>query len=96
MTTSSTPDNSPVNYIDDKDLEQGLKLGLVKVKKDTRRYMGAIERNAVDLNLFKAGKYVALTEDHRPLGEWWESQGGAWGGRFEDGNHYSLEWKGRR
>ena len=48
-------------------------------------------RLAIDLNLFRDGKYLDRTEDHRPLGEWWESQGGAWGGRFQDGNHYSLE-----
>ena len=53
-------------------------------------------RLAIDLNLFKDGKFLTSTEDHRPLGEWWESQGGAWGGRFKDGNHYSLEWEGRK
>lgn len=49
-------------------------------------------RLAIDLNLFRDGRYLASTEDHRPLGEWWESQGGTWGGRFStpDGNHYSL------
>lgn len=47
-------------------------------------------RLAIDLNLFRCGKYLTETEDHRPLGEWWESQGGIWGGRFSDGNHY--EW----
>lgn len=52
------------------------------------------QRLAVDLNLFRGGKFLQSTEDHRPLGEWWESQGGAWGGRFEDGNHYSLEHDG--
>lgn len=51
-------------------------------------------RLAVDLNLFKDGQYLAGTEDHRELGEYWESMGGAWGGRFEDGNHYSLEHGG--
>jgi len=45
---------------------------------------------AVDLNLFKDCVYLAETEHHRELGEWWESIGGIWGGRFEDGNHY--EW----
>lgn len=53
-------------------------------------------RLAIDLNLFKDGRYCDKTEDHRQLGEWWESQGGAWGGRFNDGNHYSLQfgaWK---
>jgi hypothetical protein len=51
-------------------------------------------RLAIDLNLFKDGKYLESTDDHRPLGEWWEAQGGAWGGRFKDGNHYSLEHEG--
>lgn len=49
---------------------------------------------AIDLNLFKDGKYLATTADHRPLGEWWEAQGGTWGGRWGDGNHYSLEHQG--
>ena len=49
---------------------------------------------AIDLNLFKDGKYLSSTEAHRPLGEWWESIGGTWGGRFNDGNHYSLEHGG--
>ena len=53
-------------------------------------------RLAIDFNLFKDGKYLTATEDHRPLGEYWESIGGAWGGRFNDGNHYSLEHQGRR
>jgi hypothetical protein len=47
-------------------------------------------RLAIDLNLFKDGQYLDGTEAHRPLGEWWESQGGTWGGRWRDGNHYSL------
>ena len=45
---------------------------------------------AVDLNLFRDGVYLEETEDHKQLGEFWESLGGIWGGRFEDGNHY--EW----
>ena len=52
-------------------------------------------RLAIDLNLFKDGKFLAATEDHRKLGEWWESKGGTWGGRWTgaraDGNHYSLD-----
>ena len=51
-------------------------------------------RLAIDLNLFRDGKYLSSTEAHRPLGEWWEGQGGSWGGRFNDGNHYSLEHGG--
>jgi len=52
------------------------------------------QRLAIDLNLFKDGVFLSGTEAHKPLGEWWESQGGAWGGRFNDGNHYSLERDG--
>ena len=46
---------------------------------------------AIDLNLFRDGKYLTKTEDHQPLGIYWESLGGTWGGRFKnkDGNHYS-------
>ena len=54
------------------------------------------ERLAIDLNLFKDGRFLTQSEDHRPLGEYWESLGGSWGGRFNDGNHYSLEHGGRK
>lgn len=53
-------------------------------------------RLAVDFNLFKNDKHLTTTEAHKPLGEYWESIGGAWGGRFNDGNHYSLEHQGRK
>lgn len=56
------------------------------------------QRLAIDLNLFKGGQFLADTEAHRELGEWWEKQHpqARWGGRFKtpDGNHYSLEWGG--
>lgn len=52
------------------------------------------KRLALDLNLFKDGVWLQNTEDHSPLGEYWESIGGTWGGRFQDGNHYSLEHNG--
>lgn len=53
---------------------------------------------AKDLNLFKNGKYLDKTEDHKQFGEFWEKIGGTWGGRFKgrrgkpkpDGNHYSY------
>lgn len=54
------------------------------------------DRLAIDLNLFVDGVWLQSTEAHRELGEWWESVGGAWGGRFGDGNHYSLEHEGRK
>lgn len=53
-------------------------------------------RLAIDLNLFFDGKFLQETADHRQLGEWWESVGGSWGGRFNDGNHYSLAFGGMR
>jgi len=59
-------------------------------------------RLAIDLNLFKDGKFLTSSDDHKLLGEYWESIGGAWGGRFgdnggvPDGNHYSLEHQGRK
>ena len=53
-------------------------------------------RLAIDLNLFKDGKFLGTTEAHRPLGEWWEGQhpDARWGGQFNDGNHYSFEHGG--
>jgi hypothetical protein len=55
-------------------------------------------RCAIDLNLFKNGVYLTSTEDHRPLGEWWEAQDplNCWGGRFNDGNHYSKTVEGMK
>jgi len=47
------------------------------------------KRLAIDLNLFRDGKYLVETSDHAPLGIFWESLGGTWGGHFGDGNHYS-------
>lgn len=52
------------------------------------------QRLAVDFNLFKNGVWLTKSTDHQPLGEYWESIGGSWGGRFNDGNHYSLEHNG--
>jgi hypothetical protein len=52
------------------------------------------KRLAVDFNLFIDGIYQEYTDAYKPLGEYWESIGGAWGGRFNDGNHFSLEHKG--
>lgn len=52
-------------------------------------------RLALDLNLFRDGKYLTSTEDYRPLGEFWESIGGTWGGRFADGNHFSISHDGK-
>lgn len=55
-------------------------------------------RLAVDFNLFKDGKFLSNTSDHELLGQYWESLHPLtrWGGRFGDGNHYSLEHEGRK
>ena len=46
-------------------------------------------RLAIDLNLYKQGKYLTKTNDHHELGMFWKSLGGTWGGKWQDGNHYS-------
>jgi len=53
-------------------------------------------RLAIDLNLFLYGEYLEGSDAHRKIGEWWEDQHplARWGGRFNDGNHYSFEWGG--
>lgn len=50
------------------------------------------KRLAVDFNLFIDGEYQSTTKAHDPLGEYWKSIGGTWGGDFKrkDGNHYSY------
>jgi hypothetical protein len=56
------------------------------------------KRLAVDLNLFKDGRFLTEVDDYRLLGEKWESLGGSWGGRFArpDADHFSLEHEGVR
>lgn len=53
---------------------------------------------AIDLNLFKDGEFIETTEGHQELGEWWEEQDiwTCWGGRFGDGNHYSITHQGSK
>jgi hypothetical protein len=53
-------------------------------------------RLAVDLNLFKDGKYLTDTEAYRAFGEYWEALGewNRWGGAWDDGNHFSYEHNG--
>lgn len=57
-----------------------------------------IIRLAIDLNLFFRGQYMLQVNDYLPLGEYWESLGGSWGGRFArpDASHFSLEHDGVR
>lgn len=53
---------------------------------------------AIDLNLYKDGKYLTETKDHEKLGWYWETLHPlcSWGGHFNDGNHYSLKHDGMR
>ncbi len=53
------------------------KTGKSKVKYSTHQ-----DRLAIDLNLFINEKYATNPEDYRSSGEYWESIGGRWGGRF--------------
>lgn len=48
-------------------------------------------RLAIDLNLFKDGKYLADSDSHAFLGEYWKGLHvlNRHGGDFGDGNHYS-------
>lgn len=82
-------------------LSQGYRFTLGDAYRDPRCPYGSEKslhrlRLAIDLNLFKDGEYLVTTEDHRPIGEYWESLGGTWGGRFNDGNHYSLSFEGMK
>ena len=57
-------------------------------------------RLAVDLNLFKNGRLLSLSEQYAEMGQWWEAQHELcrWGGRFKtrpDGNHFSITHQGR-
>lgn len=53
---------------------------------------------AADINVFRNGVWLNTTEALTPLGEWWENQGGSWGGRFtrKDPCHFSLAFGGRK
>jgi len=53
---------------------------------------------AGDLLLYKDGKYLDKTEQHKASGELWKTRHPLcrWGGEFGDGNHYSIEWEGRK
>ena len=53
-------------------------------------------RLAIDLNFFRAGEWLTDQSSYAKVGEFWESIGGAWGGRFGDGGHFSLAHDGRR
>ena len=47
---------------------------------------------AVDLLLFRDGRWLTRSEHYESLGKWWEQRHPdcRWGGRFADGNHFSI------
>lgn len=61
---------------------------------------------AIDLCLFRDGLYLTDSTDYEPLGVAWEAMDPLcrWGGRFlgaggksaPDGNHFSIEYDGRK
>ncbi len=67
-----------------------------------RRNSAHKQRLAVDLNLFKDGRYIGnlpTAKDHyRPFGIYWESRhpDHRWGGDFsnDDSNHFSRKFNG--
>lgn len=57
-------------------------------------------RLAIDLNLFRGGKFLTRSGEYREMGEYWKSLSTAellcrWGGDFPgDGPHFSIEHNG--
>lgn len=56
-------------------------------------------RMAIDIILIDGTKYLKDSLDYEPLGSWWEKQSSegqtlCWGGRWNDGNHFSLLHEG--
>lgn len=53
---------------------------------------------AVDVVLYRDGKYLSQSVDYAELGAWWKTLHPycRWGGDFtkRDGNHFSLEFEG--
>lgn len=56
-----------------------------------------IVRLAIDLHLFKDGKYLSSGVEHMPFGTYWKSLHHLcrFGGDFGDANHYSISHEGR-
>ncbi len=57
-------------------------------------------RLAQDFCLFKDDEYLTDSDDYEILGTYWKSlhQLNRWGGEFKskDGNHFSMEFQGRK
>lgn len=56
-----------------------------------------LQKLAIDLSIFKNGKFLQEVSEIEPIGVYWESLGGTWGGRFTtrpDADHFSLAFGG--
>lgn len=86
------------DYIDSHDgYEAALAEGMDRItaKDPTSDHMKNSLHNiglAQDIDLYRNGVYQTLSEQHTHFGEYWESLHPycRWGGRFNDGNHYSF------
>lgn len=66
---------------------------LVEMKLSKTMNSKHCERLAVDFNLWRGGKYITDSAAYKPLGDFWKSIGGRWGGDFtgfQDGNHFEY------
>ena len=76
--------------------EKGYEITMGDVWAKTGHIKGShhYKRLAIDVNLFKNGKYLRTTKTHEFLGIFWENLDPEckWGGRFKrkDGNHYQF------
>lgn len=80
-------------------------LDSVKVPAESNdgRSAGSLHRIglAADINLYRGARYLTDSNDHAELGRYWKTLHplNRWGGDFKpnpDGNHYSMEWEGRK
>jgi hypothetical protein len=53
---------------------------------------------AVDIDLTFNNRYLDKSDDHLMFGIFWEGLDPlcCWGGRWKDGNHYSVTYQGRK
>ena len=83
-----------INYMIEQGYEPRLGKDGLPHMKNSLHYEGL----AVDIDLIKDGVYLDATSDHEQFGRFWESLDSdcAWGGWFNDGNHYSIKYMGRK
>lgn len=69
---------------------------LVAVGASKTRHSTHLRSLAFDMLLFKDGDYLIKASDYEQLGEYWETLHPLcrWGGRFGDGDHFSIEDQG--